>query len=107
MPEWTSCLSHPTQTLCAVPARLLGQELTCSPGHLQCLDTGTDTSLLACGHSCTQTLCAAPARLLGQELILDKAEQGCHGLSNEVDIAFCVGDAKVIYPVGATVCDGL
>ncbi len=45
-----------------------------------------------------QALCAAPARLLGHEMILDKAETGKNGLVDEVDVAACVGDAKIIYP---------
>ncbi|KAG1659723.1 hypothetical protein FOA52_012263 [Chlamydomonas sp. UWO 241] len=45
-----------------------------------------------------QTLCAAPARLLGQELVIDKKEQGKHGLSDESDIAYCMGGAKILYP---------
>ncbi|KAJ9507961.1 hypothetical protein QJQ45_021288 [Haematococcus lacustris] len=43
-------------------------------------------------------LTAAPARLLGQEVVLDKADEGKHGLSCETDIAYVVGDAKIIYP---------
>lgn len=43
-------------------------------------------------------LCETPARLLSHEIILDKAERGKNGLENEVDIALCVGEAKVLYP---------
>lgn len=57
------------------------------------------------GYSCVdvlvQALCASPARLLGQELVLDKSEEGKHGLSCETDVAYCVGNAKIIYPVRA------
>uniref|UniRef100_A0A7R9V2C3 EML-like first beta-propeller domain-containing protein n=1 Tax=Chlamydomonas euryale TaxID=1486919 RepID=A0A7R9V2C3_9CHLO len=45
-----------------------------------------------------QTLCAAPARLLGQELVIDKKEMGMHGLSDEQDVAYCMGGAKILYP---------
>lgn len=51
-------------------------------------------------HHPPQALCAKPARLLGQEVVLDKKEEGKHGLSSDVDIAYCVGSAKIIYPVG-------
>jgi hypothetical protein len=53
-----------------------------------------------------QALCASPARLLGQELVLDKADEGRHGLSSEVDVAYCVGEAKILYPVSVR-CESL
>jgi hypothetical protein len=31
--------------------------------------------------------------------VLDKKDEGRHGLSSEVDVAYCVGDAKILYPV--------
>ncbi|GMH32772.1 hypothetical protein BSKO_00606 [Bryopsis sp. KO-2023] len=43
-------------------------------------------------------LTETPARLLGHELILDNAERGRNGLFDEVDVAMCVGDAKILYP---------
>lgn len=44
-------------------------------------------------------LCETPSRLLSHELILDKAGAGGkNGLENSVDIALCVGEAKIIYP---------
>lgn len=46
----------------------------------------------------SQALCTAPARLLGQELVIDKKEQGKHGLSDDMDVSYCMGGAKVIYP---------
>jgi hypothetical protein len=52
----------------------------------------------------TQALTAAPARLLGQELVLDKKDEGRHGLSSEVDVSYCVGDAKILYPVRTQCC---
>jgi hypothetical protein len=45
-----------------------------------------------------QALCASPARLLGQEIILDNTHRGKNGLCDEVDVAMCVGDAKILYP---------
>eukprot|EP00798_Chlamydomonas_sp_ICE-L_P017096 gene17096-23393_t len=46
----------------------------------------------------SQALCAAPSRLLGEELVLDKKEESKHGLSDEADISYIEGGAKVIYP---------
>lgn len=43
-------------------------------------------------------LTETPARLLGHELILDNAARGRNGLFDEVDVAMCVGDAKILYP---------
>lgn len=42
-----------------------------------------------------RALCETPARLLGHEFIL---ENGKHGVTNEMDISMCVGNAKIIYP---------
>jgi hypothetical protein len=48
-------------------------------------------------HALTET----PARLLGHDLLLDNVAPnrcGRNGLADEIDIAMCVGDAKIIYP---------
>ncbi len=72
-----------------------GQEARCSLLRL----------LLAATPSCAaaQALCASPARLLGQELVINKkgedGGQRGHGLNSEIDVAYCVGDAKILYPV--------
>lgn len=43
-------------------------------------------------------LTETPARLLGHELIVDNAQRGKNGLFDEVDVAMCVADAKILYP---------
>jgi hypothetical protein len=50
-------------------------------------------------HVHVQALSASPARLLGQEVVIDAAANGCHGLSSDIDTAYCVGNAKITYPV--------
>lgn len=49
-----------------------------------------------------QALSAAPCRLLGQELVLDKNIGGKNGLSEDSDIGYVVGGAKVLYPKSYT-----
>ncbi|GIL75046.1 hypothetical protein Vretifemale_4865, partial [Volvox reticuliferus] len=42
-------------------------------------------------------LCETPARLLGHEIVLKKKERGKNGLEDDVDIAMCLGNAKIEY----------
>eukprot|EP00200_Dunaliella_tertiolecta_P007628 CAMPEP_0202381592 /NCGR_PEP_ID=MMETSP1127-20130417/37027_1 /ASSEMBLY_ACC=CAM_ASM_000462 /TAXON_ID=3047 /ORGANISM="Dunaliella tertiolecta, Strain CCMP1320" /LENGTH=1435 /DNA_ID=CAMNT_0048980603 /DNA_START=339 /DNA_END=4646 /DNA_ORIENTATION=+ len=41
---------------------------------------------------------ASPARLLGQEVVISASAEGRHGLGNDVEVAYCVGNAKIVYP---------
>ncbi|KXZ48848.1 hypothetical protein GPECTOR_25g433 [Gonium pectorale] len=42
-------------------------------------------------------LCETPSRLLGHEVVLDKKSRGKNGLEDELDIAMCLGNAKIEY----------
>ncbi|EFJ49062.1 hypothetical protein VOLCADRAFT_90304 [Volvox carteri f. nagariensis] len=42
-------------------------------------------------------LCETPARLLGHEIVLKKKERGKNGLEDDLDIAMCLGNAKIEY----------
>ncbi|GLC70429.1 hypothetical protein PLESTF_000972700 [Pleodorina starrii] len=42
-------------------------------------------------------LCETPNRLLGHEIVLKKKERGKNGLEDELDIAMCLGNAKIEY----------
>ena len=50
-------------------------------------------------HPCLQAISSKPARLLGQELLVDKAATGHKGLSEDKDVGYCLGGAKIIYKV--------
>ncbi|KAG2496899.1 hypothetical protein HYH03_004906 [Edaphochlamys debaryana] len=42
-------------------------------------------------------LCETPSRLLGHEVVLNKSERGKNGLEDDMDIALCLGNAKIDY----------
>ena len=90
----TMTMPFSLHTVCVTSARLLGQEPVLDKEHGTHLLTD-ETLMTLIPPLPLQALCATPARLLGQELVLDKKEQGKHGLSDEIDVAYCVGDAKV------------
>ena len=50
-------------------------------------------------HPCLQAISSKPARLLRQELLVDKAATGHKGLSEDKDVGYCLGGAKIIYKV--------